>query len=256
MNIRAFMAMLARDARVARRNFVTLFLQTFLQPLIFVFIFGRVMVGGGYMPLQYKSLLLPGIMAICMVASGVWAVTMPLISEFQFTREIEDRLLAPMDISWVAVAKVVSGILQAVASGLVVIPLALLLLRPEVHLSFHHPIALAMVAFLVALFSASAGLLMGCSINQTQTGLMFSLIISPMVFFGCTYYPWRALDNFPLLQKIVLLNPLVYASEGLRGTLVPQFPHLSLPVVFAGLVVSDVLLFTLGLRQFHKKAVS
>ncbi|MGA9907597.1 MAG: hypothetical protein WBQ01_14580, partial [Candidatus Sulfotelmatobacter sp.] len=101
MNWKTFFAMLARDVHVARRNFVVLLLQTFLQPLMFVFIFGRVMVRSGYMPESYKSLLLPGIMAISMVFTGVWAVAMPLIAEFQFTREIEDRLLAPMEISWV-----------------------------------------------------------------------------------------------------------------------------------------------------------
>src|SRR5260370_25090714 len=105
MNSRAFLAMLARDAHVARRNLVPVLLQTFLQPLMFVFIFGRVMVGSGYMPPAYKSLLLPGIMALTMVGTGIWAVAMPLIAEFQFTREIEYRLLAPIDISWVQAAK-------------------------------------------------------------------------------------------------------------------------------------------------------
>src|ERR1700729_151035 len=121
MNWKAFFALLGRDAHVARRNVVPLILQTFLQPLLFVFIFGRVMVGSGYLPAAYKSLLLPGIMAISMVFTGVWAVAMPLIAEFQFTREIEDRLLAPMEISWVAVEKILAGALQALAAGLVVV---------------------------------------------------------------------------------------------------------------------------------------
>src|SRR6202521_4516077 len=124
MNWKAFLAMLARDAHVARRNFVPLIFQTFLQPLMFVFIFGRVMVGSGFMPATYKSLLLPGIMALSMVGTGIWAVAMPLISEFQFTREIEDRLLAPMEISWLAVEKVVFGTLQSLIAGLAVIPAA------------------------------------------------------------------------------------------------------------------------------------
>jgi len=82
------------------------------------------------------------------------------------------------------------------------------------------------------------------------------MVLTPMIFFGCAYYPWSALSNFPILQKIVLVNPLVYASEGLRGTLVPQFPHLPILVVFIGLVVFDSLLLTIGLRQFRRKAVS
>jgi ABC-2 type transport system permease protein len=256
MNLKTFLAMLARDAHVARRNIIPLLLQTFLQPLMFVFIFGRVMVGSGYMPPSYKSLLLPGIMALSMVGTGIWAVAMPLIGEFQFTREIEDRLLAPMDISWLAIEKVVAGTLQALAAGLMVIPCAWLLLRPGVELNLRAPFLFAGIALLVALFSAVGGLALGCSVEQTHIGLMFSLVVAPMIFFGCTYYPWSALNNFPIMQKLVLVNPLVYASEGLRGALVPQHPHLPLTAVLAGLIFFDVLLLTVGLRQFHKKAVS
>jgi ABC-2 type transport system permease protein len=256
MNWRTFLALLARDAHVARRNFVPLLLQTFLQPMMFVFIFGRVMVSSGYMPAAYKSLLLPGIMAISMVFTGVWAVAMPLIAEFQFTREIEDRLLAPMEISWLAVEKVFFGTLQALFAGLAVIPAAWLLLRPGVELNLRSPLSFAGVTLLVALFSACGGLALGCSINQAHIGLMFSMVLTPMIFFGCTYYPWSALAHFPILQKVVLVNPLVYASEGLRGTLVPQFPHLSVPVVLVALTVFDALFLAAGLRQFHRKAVS
>ena len=256
MNWKTFLALLARDAHVARRNFVPLVLQTFLQPMMFVFIFGRVMVSSGYMPPAYKSLLLPGIMAISMVFTGVWAVAMPLIAEFQFTREIEDRLLAPIEISWLAIEKVFFGTVQALLAGLAVIPAAWVLLRPGVDLNLHSPLTFACVTLLVALFSACGGLALGCSINQTHIGLMFSMVLTPMIFFGCTYYPWSALAHFPILQKIVLINPLVYASEGLRGTLVPQFPHLSILAVLIALAVFDVLLLATGLKQFHRKAVS
>ena len=139
MNWKTFFAMLARDAHVARRNAIQLTLQTFLQPLLFVFIFGQVMVGSGYMPATYKSLLLPGIIAISMTFTGIWAVAMPLIAEFQWTREIEDRLLAPIDVPWIAIEKVIAGMLQALVSGLVVIPLAWLVLGRGVGLSMQTP---------------------------------------------------------------------------------------------------------------------
>ena len=256
MNWKTFLALLARDAHVARRSLVQLLLQTFLQPMLFVFIFGRVLVSSGYMRPEYKSLLLPGIMAISMIFTGVWAVAMPLIAEFQFTHEIEDRLLAPIENHWLAIEKVCFGTAQAVVSGLAVIPAAWLLLRPGVDLNLHSPVMFAGVTLLVALLSASGGLALGCSVGQTQIGLMFSMVLTPMIFFGCVYYPWSALASFPILQKIVLVNPLVYASEGLRGALVPQFPHLPVIVVFLGLVIFDALLLIVGLRQFHRKAVT
>ena len=191
-----------------------------------------------------------------MVFTGIWAVAMPLIAEFQWTREIEDRLLAPIDMTWIAIEKVIAGALQAVLAGLVVIPLAWLVLRPGVDISIHAPLTFILIVLLVAAFSACGGLALGCSINQQHIGLMFGMVITPMIFFGCTYYPWSALDKFPILQKAVLINPLVYASEGLRAMLVPGFPHLSTIAVLIALLLFDILLLVVGLRQFEKKAVS
>jgi len=256
LNWKTFLAMLVRDAHVARRNAIQLFMQTFLQPLLFVFIFGKVMVGSGYMPAAYKSLLLPGIIAISMTFTGVWAVAMPLIAEFQWTREIEDRLLAPISVGWIAIEKVIAGMLQALVAGLVVLPLAWLVLRPGVQISIGSPLTFAVIILLVAGFSSCGGLALGCSMNQQHIGLMFSMVMTPMIFFGCTYYPWSALNTFPILQKAVLVNPLVYASEGLRATLVPQFPHLSVMAVIFALLFFDVLLLVVGLRQFEAKSVT
>jgi len=255
MNPAAFLALLARDVHVARRNAFQLVFQTFLQPLLFVFIFGRVMVGSGYLPAAYKSLLLPGIMAISMTFTGIWAVAMPLIAEFQFTREIEDRLLAPIDNAWVAIEKVLAGLIQAVIAGLVVLPLAGIILRPGLELHFDNPALFVVVVLLVAAFSAAGGLALGCSMDQQHIGLMFSMVLTPMIFFGCTYYPWSALNKFPILQKIVLINPLAYASEGLRASLVPQFPHLPTAAILIALAIFDGLFLFFGLRQFEKKAV-
>jgi len=256
LNWKTFYALLSRDGHVARRNLLPMLLQNLLQPLLFTFVFGRVMTTSGMLPAAYKSLLLPGVMAISMVMAGVQAVAMPLIAEFQFTREIEDRLLAPIDIGWLAVAKIITGMIQATFAGLVVIPAAWLLMGSGLKLDFGRPIEFAAVCLLVALFSSAGGLALGCSVGQTQIGLMFSLVLAPMMMFGCAYYPWSALSSFPILQIAVLANPLVYASEGLRGALAPQFPHMNTWLVIAALVAIDGLLLVLGLKKFQGKAVS
>ena len=256
MNWKTFFALLARDGHVARRNLVPMLMQNLLQPLLFTFVFGRVMTTSGMMPAAYKSMLLPGIMAISMVLAGVQAVAMPLITEFQFTREIEDRLLAPIETKWLAVQKIVAGMIQATFSGLIVIPAAWLLMGSGTNIHLGRPVEFIVVALLVALFSASGGLALGCSVGQTQIGLMFSLVLAPMMMFGCAYYPWSALSSFPILQYAVLINPLVYASEGLRGALAPQFPHINTMVVIAALAVIDIGLLYLGLKKFQSKAVS
>ncbi len=255
MNWKTFYALLSRDGHVARRNLIPTLLQNLLQPLLLTFVFGRVLTSSGMIQSAYKSVLLPGVIGTSMVMSGVWAVAMPLITEFQFTKEIEDRLLAPIETGWLAVEKVVAGMIQALVAGLVVIPSAWLVMGTGVNLSFAHPLEFAVICLLVALFSAAGGLALGCSIGQTQVGLMFSLVLAPMIMFGCAYYPWGSLRAFPVLQYAVLINPLVYASEGLRGALAPQVQHMPTLAVIVALVVIDVLLLTVGLKRFNGKAI-
>ena len=256
MNWRTFFALLRRDALIARRNVMLTLAQNLLQPLLLTFVFGRILTTSGMMQNEYKSVLLPGIISISMVMGGIWSVGMPLISEFQFTREIEDRLLAPIDSHWLAIEKVVAGMIQSLVSGLVVIPCGWLVMGSGVTLDFSHPIRFLTVCLLVALLSAAGGLTLGCSIGQQQLGLMFSMIIAPMMMFGCAYYPWEALKAFPGVQYAVLINPVVYASEGLRGVLAPQVPHIPLPTVIGVLVALDVMFLVVGLKRFRAKAVS
>lgn len=254
MNWKTFLALLSRDGHVARRNLLPMLLQNLLQPLLLTFVFGRVLTTSGMMHTEYKSILLPGVMAISMLLAGVQAVAMPLITEFQFTREIEDRLLAPIEIHWLAVEKIVAGMIQALVAGLVVIPAAWLTMGSGVHLTFRPP-EFAVICVLVALFASAGGLALGCSVGQTQIGLMFSLVLAPMMMFGCAYYPWSSLKAFPILQWAVLVNPLVYASEGLRGTLTAA-PHMDTFIVMGALVAINILLLVVGLKKFHQKAVS
>ena len=254
MNWKTFYALLSRDGHVARRNLLPMLLQNLLQPLLLTFVFGRVLTTSGMMHTEYKSILLPGVMAISMLLAGVQAVAMPLITEFQFTREIEDRLLAPIEIGWLAVEKIIAGMIQALVAGLVVIPAAWLTMGSGVHLTFQ-PLEFAVICVLVALFASAGGLALGCSVGQTQIGLMFSLVLAPMMMFGCAYYPWSSLKAFPILQWAVLVNPLVYASEGLRGTLT-QAPHMDTFIVMGALVAINILLLVVGLKKFHQKAVS
>jgi len=84
---------------------------------------------------------------------------------------------------------------------------------------------------------------------------MFSVIIAPMLFFGCAYYPWRGLDVVPVMKYLVLINPMVYVAEGMRAALTPSVPHMPLSVVGVALLVVVAVFWTLGMRSFHKRAI-
>lgn len=252
---RVFAALLARDVRVARRELVAFLLRTTLQPIMFVTVFGYLLPKMGFMARGYTAALLPGVLAVSLAMAAVQAVALPMVVDFAATKEIEDRLLAPIPTWLVAVEKMASGVLQGLVSALFVLPLARLIMGPIPGLTLAHAGEVAVVAVLAAAAFSAMGLVLGTAVQPQHVGMMFSLIVAPMIFFGCTYYPWRGLDAVPVVKYAVLINPLVYASEGLRAALTPGVPHMPLWVVLVMLVLLTAGFGGLGLRGFDRRAI-
>ncbi len=256
----AFTALLRRDLHVVRKTLPAFLLRTVMQPLLTVFVFAYVFpnigqgVGGGRGAAEFSTLLVPGVIATACIFQGIQAVALPLVQEFGYTREIDDRVMAPLPVWGVAAEKLLSGALQGVLAGLVVFPLASFVPATPVHLSFHWPLLVA-VAPLATLLGAALGLTIGTRVAPSQVPLVFSVIVIPVTFLGATYYPWSALDTIPWLKWAVLANPLVYMSEGLRAALTDGIPHMPLPGTFAGLIVFTSGLGAMGIRGFHRRVI-
>ena len=255
MNGRVFGSLLLRDAVVAKREVVAILLRTLMQPVLFVTVFGLLLPRMGLIPRGYNTTMLPGIVALSLTMAAIWSVTMPLIADFGMTKEIEDRLLAPVPIELIAIQKVFSGIAQGALAAMFVLPTARLLMGPVPGLTVRNlPLLAVMVLLGGAVFSAF-GLFLGTALQPQHISLMMQVIFAPMIMFGCTYYPWRGLDQFPLLKYAVLVNPLVYISEGMRAALTPGVEHMPLTAIFGALIVMTAGLTWVGLRGFRKRAI-
>jgi ABC-2 type transport system permease protein len=253
---RVFAAILLRDLTVARRELPYFLVRTALQPILFVIVFGFLLPKMGMIPRGYSTTMLPGVVALSLTLSAIQSVALPMMQDFGFTKEIEDRLLSPVPIHLVAVEKVVAGVLQGIVAALFVLPVARVIMGPIPGLSFHNaPLLLAVTVLGGAAFSAM-GLYLGTGIAPQQIGLMFSVIVAPMIMFGCTYYPWAGLAHVPLMKWVVLINPLVYVSEGMRAALTPGVPHMPTALILAALILLTALFMVLGLRAFDKRAMS
>lgn len=252
---RVFWALLRRDVRVTSRELPSFLVRTTLQPILFTTVFGFLLPNMGMVQGFYLSSLLPGILAISLSIAALQSVALPMVTDFGFGGEIEDRLLAPVPNALVAHEKVVAGILQGLLSALFVLPLARLIMGPVPGLTLAHaPMVLVVLVLGAAAFSA-LGLVMGTAIRPQYVSLLFSAIIAPMMFFGCAYYPWTGLDRMPAMKIGVLVNPLVYVSEGLRGTLTPDMPHMSLAVSLSALAGITLVLWAVGIRTFERRAM-
>jgi ABC-2 type transport system permease protein len=256
----AFGALLLRDLRVLRRDWVAFLVGSLMQPLLLVFVFAYVLpkvglaVGGAAQAGEFSTLLVAGVVGLSMFMQGLQAVTIRFAIEFGYTREIEDRVMAPLPVWAVAVEKVAAGALQALAAGAVVFPIAAVVPATAVHLHPNVP-ALVVVGLLAALLSAVVGLVVGTLVDPGHIQIAFGAIVLPVTFFGAVYYPWAALTPIPWLKYLALANPLVYISEGLRGALTVEVPHMNLWLVVAAMSGFILALGVVGIRGFRNRVI-
>ncbi|HEV7488329.1 MAG TPA: ABC transporter permease [Thermoanaerobaculia bacterium] len=253
---RVFIAILLRDLTVARRELPYFLIRTALQPILFVTVFGYLLPKMGMIAQGYSTTMLPGVVALSLTLSAIQSVALPMMQDFGFTKEIEDRLLSPVPITLIAIEKVVAGVLQGIVAALFVLPVARLIMGPIPGLSFHNAPLLLIVTVLGGAAFSAGGLYLGTGIAPQQIGLMFSVIVAPMIMFGCTYYPWAGLSRVPVMKYLVLINPLVYVSEGMRAALTPAVPHMPVSLILGALVILTVLFMFMGLKAFDKRAMS
>ncbi len=259
----AFVALLMRDFAVLRKNIVEFIIRSVMQPLLFVFVFTYVFpkigfgVGGsGAGESTFSSLLVPGVVAIACMFQGVQSVALPLVTEFGFTREIEDRVMAPLSITGVALEKIVAGALQGIFAAIVVFPMAAFIPATAVHLDVQWFELLTLLP-LTAFTGAALGLVMGTRVDPRRVPLLFGIVVIPMTFLGATYYPWALLHGILWLQIVVLINPLVYMSEAMRIALTPQLvPHMQVWVVYVALIGFSILLAWIGIRGFRGRVLT
>jgi ABC-type polysaccharide/polyol phosphate export permease len=265
--LKTFAAMMAREFRVLRRNAIGTFLRAVMQPLLFVFVFTYVLpkIGGGFMAggaaasgVNFATILVPGLMASMLLMQGIMAVTFPLVMEFSWQRTIEDRALAPVPINVLAAQKITAGAVQAFIGALIVFPIVLLVhasgQAPHVHVT--NWLALAFILITASLLTASLGMLLGTLMDPRKMQMLFAAILLPATMLGCVYYPWSALQHIRWLQIAVLVNPMVYMSEGLRAVLTPGIPHMPMWAILLVLVGGTVVFGYLGARTFSRRVLN
>lgn len=250
-----FVALLHRDLRVVRREIFSFLLRVVLNPLLFTFVFGFVMPRMGIIQKGYTDMLLPGILGLSMTLSSMQAVSLPLVIDFGWSKEIEDRLLAPISIVGVGLEKIIVGVIQAIIAGIVVLPLGWLLMGVHLNLTWIDALHFVLIALLSSWLFAAFGMVVGTVVAPQQISLVFTVLLAPMIFFGCAYYPWASLHVIPWFQYMVLVNPLVYANEGFRLALTPQMPHMSSLAVYLALIGFSVFFTWAGLKKFESRAL-
>ena len=266
-SLSAFRALLRRDMRVLHKNLFKEFLpRTLLQPFLLVFVFtyvfpkiGQGIGGRGATPAAFATLLIAGVVGISILFQGIQSVALPMVQEFGYTKEIEDRVMAPLPVSLVALAKVASGAIQGLIAAAIVFPIAAVVPATPVHLHIDW-LVLVTLAPLACITSAALGLTFGTIFEPRTVPIMFGVVVIPLTFLGAVYYSWIALTpikvgGFSWLKILVLFNPLIYMNEGFRAALT-NASHMSLWAVYGALLAFAAFFLYMGVTGFKRRVLS
>ncbi|MFH8404398.1 ABC transporter permease [Streptomyces sp. NPDC018019] len=252
---KVFLAVLSRDLFVTTRRELGVFLcQVTVQPLFMLFVFVKVLGAMNYVGEDFVDVLLPGVISLTGFVAAFQTVALPLIMEFGYTKEIEDRLLAPIPLRLLAVEKMVMATLRGVFAALLMYPLGALVAGSAPWRAAGLPWLLLFLV-LGSWAGGAIGLILGTALPPQRVNIMFALILTPLMFTGGIQYPWPSLDGMRWFQVVTALNPMTYQSEGLRGALVPGVPHIPLGVCTGVLVAVGIALAALGVRGFRRRAL-
>ena len=218
-----------------------------LQPFFLLFVFGKVLGSLGYTTTGYSDLLFPGLLALTAVITSMQTLAFPLVIEFGWTKEIEDRLLAPMSTWLVAAEKVLFATIRALIATAVMIPIGILVLGLD-------PVALGRApalprdrrARLAARRQPRARARDAREAEPDQHRLLARLHAASLHRAAAsTPGPrWTSCRGSRWSRRC---NPMTYVSEGLRAALVPSVPHIAPWICL--LVLSGSLVVLLGDRR-------
>ena len=253
---KAFWTMVKRDLVIQLRDKWEFVFRVAMLPFILILTYGYMLPKIGLLPETFPTQMFSGMIGMSMLITGIHGTAVPFTMDFNNLREIEDRLLAPVPVGVIAISKMAVGMIESFIGGLLVLPISLILMGSslDICITAEKIGMLIPVLALISVASASLGLLVGTVIKPMQIAAMFPGFLMPVVFLGAIFFSWSDLGAVPLIQKLVLVNPLIYVNEALRAILTPEIRHMPFFFSIAGIIVSIGIMGYFASKRFVKMA--
>ena len=222
-------------------------ISSLIQPLLYLFVLGSGLgassrLGSG----SYLPYIFPGVVSLSLLFTSVFAAILIVFDrQMGFLKAV---LVAPVPRPAIAMGKILSGAIQALVPGtIMMIFIPFIGLRPD-WLAFLEFLAAA--AFAAITFSAMGVAVAARFKSMTVFPIISNAFLLPMFFLSGALYPLSAAPHW--LQIAAHADPVAYAVDLMRGPLVGSnfFPvWLSVTVLVAFIAVTTWLatrIFTTG----------
>lgn len=169
-----------------------------------------------------------------------------IVMDFENTKSINYDLILPFP-SWMALLKIALVFaIEAALINLLSLPIGKLLLFNNFDLSNFSIIKWPLMFIAINLFFGFFGLWVASWVkNSSSYPHVWMRFVLPLWNFGGFHFSWFTLKNaYPLFGYINLLNPMVYAFEGLRAVVLGQPQFINAYACIIALIIFTALLWT------------
>jgi len=225
---------------------------TLIQPIFFLVILGSGFANARFASLgevDYVNFLAPGIIAMAILFSSMFTgISVLWDKQFGFLQEV---LVAPVSRISIIIGRTLGGATTALIQGFIILFIAIALGVPVS--SITGLILTFIFMILIAFTAVGFGLVLATKMKDFQGfPLIMNLVIMPLIFLSSAFFP---VEGNEIWQRIVMINPIFYMVDGLRGSLIGGSNILH-PLVdlFAVFIICSIMLF-LGSYFFSKSEV-
>ncbi len=241
-------------AMIWRRDMVRLLRQrsrmlgAIARALVWLFALGFGLRGslGSIAGFSYEQFVFPGVIAMTVIFSGLQsAISIVYDREFGFLKEVQ---VAPTPRSTLIIGKCLGGASSSTVQALFILifaPLASVTLTPL------NILATIMATFVTALAISSMGVVIAMWITDFENfGTIQNFITLPLYMFSGAIFPTRQVP--PWLHAVLLLNPLTYGVNAIRGVLL-GYEIASVPLNLSVLLAFTLVMLLIGIGMSRKE---
>ncbi len=218
------------------------------RALVWLFALGFGLRGslGSIAGFSYEQFVFPGVIAMTVIFSGLQsAISIVYDREFGFLKEVQ---VAPTPRSTLVIGKCLGGASSSTVQALIILffaPFAAVQLTPL------NVLATIVATFVTALAIASMGVVIAMWITDFENfGTLQNFITLPLYMFSGAIFPTRQVP--PWLHTVLLLNPLSYGVNAIRGVLL-GYESASVPYNLAVLLAFTLVMIILAIAMSYKE---
>lgn len=225
-SLHVFLQLLKRDLLVFRRVYINKLIDTLIFFVTSVVIFAYIMPFEG-LGLSYGAFIVISGIGSFGLTEVVGKVGI-LMADLEGDQTITNTLVMPIRSGYVFLATAVSWALTSLLLALPLFPVGKLLLYHRLPFTDTSWWRLSFSFVSVSLFYGFFSLWLTSVIRgMSDLNTLWSRVIGPIWMFGAYFYPWAASYEFsPLFAYVSLMNPMVFAMEGIHAAALGQEGYL------------------------------